>query len=130
MNRTLKALLAIAIVLSSVQICALAIDLLQPQGENAPNLLSGFTAEAELRWTAYCIGALAALALGFTLRRQQRLAGDSMVIAGVYMMLLANNGGLFASGHEQYRLVTSVLTLAFLLLLAIKGEGPASADAR
>ncbi|HEV8382074.1 MAG TPA: hypothetical protein VGQ29_10835 [Gemmatimonadales bacterium] len=51
-----------------------------------------------------------------------------MVIAGVYLMILANNGGLFARGYEVPRLVTSVLTLALLLLLAIRGV-PARSDA-
>ena len=74
----------------------------------------------------YSIGALASLVAGFLVRRRQRLAGDALVIAGVYLLLLANHGGLFAHGQEANRLVTSVLTLAFLLLLAIRGERAAS----
>ena len=128
MNRTLKVLLVIAIVLSTVQVGALAVDLLQTD-EAVPSPLSALASEAQLRWTVYSLSALASLVLGFVFRRRHRLAGDAMLIAGIYLMLLANNGGLFARGLETYRFVTSVLTLAFLLLLAIRGEGPARTNA-
>jgi len=121
MNRTLKVLLVIAVVISTVQVCALVIDLLTPQTDNG-SPLRGFAAEAELRWTVYSVSAVGVLVLGFLLRRRHSLAGDAMLIAGVYLMLLANNGGLFARGHEAYRLATSILTLAFLLLLAVRGD--------
>ncbi len=121
MNTTLRVLLVIAIVLSAVQVSALVVALVQSD-EDTTNALSGFAAEAVLRWRVYSIGALASLVAGFLVRRRQRLAGDALVIAGVYLLLLANHGGLFAHGQEANRLVTSVLTLAFLLLLAIRGE--------
>jgi hypothetical protein len=127
MNRTLQVLLVIAIVLSSVQVCALAVDLLEPQ-KTSSDPLRGFASQAERRWTVYSLSALGAVVLGFVLRRRYRLAGDAMLIAGVYLMLLANNGGLFSRGHEGYRLATSVLTLAFLLLLAVRGGVSAGAD--
>jgi len=124
-NTTLRVLLVIAIVLSAVQVSALVVALVQSD-EDTTNALSGFAAEAVLRWRVYSIGALASLVAGFLVRRRQRLAGDALVIAGVYLLLLANHGGLFAHGQEANRLVTSVLTLAFLLLLAIRGERAAS----
>ncbi len=125
MNTTLRVLLVIAIVLSAVQVSALVVALVQSD-EDTTNALSGFAAEAVLRWRVYSIGALASLVAGFLVRRRQRLAGDALVIAGVYLLLLANHGGLFAHGQEANRLVTSVLTLAFLLLLALRGERAAS----
>lgn len=125
MNTTLRVLLVIAIVLSAVQVSALVVALVQSD-EDTTNALSGFAAEAVLRWRVYSIGALASLVAGFLVRRRQRLAGDALVIAGVYLLLLANHGGLFAHGQEANRLVTSALTLAFLLLLAIRGERAAS----
>ena len=125
MNTTLRVLLVIAIVLSAVQVSALVVTLVQSD-QDTTNALSGFAAEAVLRWRVYSIGALASLVAGFVVRRRQRLAGDALVIAGVYLLLLANHGGLFAHGQEANRLVTSVLTLAFLLLLAIRGERAAS----
>ena len=125
MNTTLRVLLVIAIVLSAVQVSALVVALVQSD-EDTTNALSGFAAEAVLRWRVYSIGALASLVAGFLVRRRQRLAGDALVIAGVYLLLLANHGGLFAHGQEANRLVTSVLTLAFLLLLEIRGERAAS----
>jgi hypothetical protein len=130
MNRTLKVLLVIAIVISTVQVGALVVDLLQTD-EAATNPLSALASEAQLRWMVYSLSAVAALVMGFVFRKRHQLAGDAMVIAGVYLMLLANNGGLFARGLETYRLVSSVLTLAFLLFLAMRGQGPAgtSADA-
>jgi len=124
-NTTLRVLLVIAIVLSAVQVSALVVALVQSD-EDTTNALSGFAAEAVLRWRVYSIGALASLVAGFLVRRRQRLAGDALVIAGVYLLLLANHGGLFAHGQEANRLVTSVLTLAFLLLLALRGERAAS----
>lgn len=74
------------------------------------------------------MSAVGALLVGFLLRRRRRFAGDAMVIAGVYLLLLANNGGLFARGYELPRLTTSILTLAFLLLLAIR-DSQSNADA-
>ena len=119
MNRTLKVLLVIAVVISAVQVAALIVDLLTPPRE-AVSPLQGLAAEAELRWKVYAVSAVGSLVVGFLLRGRRRLAGDAMVIAGVYLLLLANNGGLFARGYEVPRLATSLLTLAFLLLLAIR----------
>lgn len=121
MNRTMRVLLAIAIVLSTLQVCALVVSLLAPQ-TGIPNLFTGLASQAELRWKVYFLSALVSLALGFVMRRRSSLAADAMVIAGIYLMVLANNGGLLARGYEQYRLVTSVLTLAFLLLLATRSD--------
>ena len=128
MNRPLRVLLVIAIVLSSVQVGALIVDLLQTE-EAAPNPLSTVASEAQLRWTVYSLSAIASLVLGFVFRKRHRLAGDAMVIAGIYLLLLANNGGLFSRGLETFRLVSSVLTLGFLLFVAIRAQGPAGANA-
>jgi hypothetical protein len=129
MSRTVKVLLAIAIVISTVQVAALTVELLTPAPETS-SPLQGFAAEAGLRWRVYLASAVAALVVGFLLRRRRQLAGDAMVIAGVYLMILANNGGLFARGYEVPRLVTSILTLTLLLLLAVRGVPPRSdADA-
>src|SRR5207245_6225392 len=119
MNRTLKVLLVIAIVISAVQVAALVVDLLTPPREGM-SALASFAGEAELRWKVYLVAAVAALVIGFVLRRRRPLAGDAMMIAGVYLMILANNGGLFARGHEVPRLVTSILTLVLLLLVAVQ----------
>ena len=119
MNRTLKVLLVIAIVISAVQVAALVVDLLTPPREGM-SALASFAGEAELRWKVYLVAAVAALVIGFVLRKRRPLAGDAMVIAGVYLMILANNGGLFAHGHEVPRLVTSILTLVLLLLVAVR----------
>ncbi len=123
MNRTLKVLLVIAVVISTVQVSALVVDLLTAPRETA-SPLQGFAAEAELRWKVYSLSAVGSLLIGFLLRRGKRLAGDALIIAGVYLLILANHGGLFARGHEVYRLATSILTLAFLLLLAIRAGVP------
>jgi hypothetical protein len=123
MNRTLKVLLVIAIVVSAVQVAALVVDILTPPREGM-SALSGFAAEAELRWKVYLVAAVVALVIGFVVRKRRSLAGDAMLIAGVYLMILANNGGLFARGHEVPRLITSILTLVLLLLIAIQ-DAPA-----
>ena len=119
MNRTQKVLLVIAIVISTVQVAALIVDISTPARETA-SPLQGFAAEAELRWRVYLASAVGSLLLGFLLRRRRQLGGEAMIIAGVYLMILANNGGLFARGYEVPRLATSILTLTFLLLLAIR----------
>ena len=124
MNRTMKALLVIAIVLSAVQVCALAIELLELEETS----LSAFAAKAQVRWTVYWGGGLVGVVVGFRLRRRYQLAGDALCIAGTYLMLLGNNGGLFSHGHEAYRITTSVATLAFLLVLAVRGEVSGEAD--
>ena len=127
MNRTLKVLLAIAIVISTLEVAALTVDMLASTPETA-SPLQGFAADAGLRWRVYSAGAVAALLAGFLLRRRRQLAGDALVIAGVYLLILANNGGLFARGYQAPRLVTSILTLGLLLLLAIRG-GTSRSDA-
>src|SRR5256886_14375463 len=76
-NTTLRVLLVIAIVLSAVQVSALVVALVQSD-EDTTNALSGFAAEAVLRWRVYSIGALASLVAGFLVRRRQRLAGDAL----------------------------------------------------
>jgi hypothetical protein len=119
MNRTLKVLLVIAIVVSAVQVAALVVDILTPPRENM-SALAGFAAEAVVRWKVYLVAAVAGLVIGFVLRKRRPLAGNSMVIAGVYLLILANNGGLFAQGHEVPRLVTSILTLLLLVLVAVQ----------
>ncbi len=124
MTRTLKVLLVIAIVITALQISALIVDLLRTDD----SAFGEFAGEAGMRWRVYFLSAMGFLVLGFVLRRRYRLAGDATLIAGIYLMLLANNGGLFASGNEPYRLGTSFLTLAFLLLLAMRG-GATGADA-
>jgi hypothetical protein len=119
MTRTLKVLLIIAIVISAVQVAALIVDLLTPAREMT-SPIQRFAAEAELRWKVYLASAVASLLLSLLLHRWSRVAGNATLIAGIYLMVLANNGGLFARGYEVPRLVTSILTLAFLLLVAIR----------
>ena len=108
MNRTLKVLLVIAIVVSAVQVAALVVDILTPPREN-------MSALAGIELTAF-----GQAPIGFVLRKRRPLAGNSIVIAGVYLLILANNGGLFAQGHEVPRLVTSILTLLLLVLVAVQ----------
>src|SRR5207247_7427738 len=55
-NTTLRVLLVIAIVLSAVQVSALVVALMQAD-EDTTNALSGFAAEAVVRWWGASVGA-------------------------------------------------------------------------
>jgi hypothetical protein len=54
------------------------------------------------------------------LRYRYGLAGYAVSLAGLYLMFLGNNGGFWASGYELPRTVTSFVTLALLLLVAMR----------
>jgi hypothetical protein len=119
MNRTLKVLLVIAITIAAIEICCLAVELLEPAAD--ADMTGAFAAKAEIRWLVYWFSGTGLLVGGLLTRRGgPRLAGDALCIAGVYLMLLGNNGGLLSSGDEAYRIGTSAVTFAFLLLLALK----------
>jgi len=118
MNRTLKVLLVIAIGVAAVEVCCLAVELLEPMDQH--DMTGAFEVRAELRWLIYWFSGAGLLVSGLLTRRGgPRLAGDALCITGVYLMLLGNNGGLMSSGEELYRIGTSALTFAVLLWIAL-----------
>ena len=122
MNRTLKVLLVIAIAASAVEICCLAVELLEPTRIN--DMTGAFETKAELRWLIYWLSGAGLLVSGLLTRRGgPRLAGDALCISGVYLMLLGNNGGLMSSGEELYRIGTSAITFSVLLWIALLDHG-------
>lgn len=121
MTRTFRVLVTIAIALSALEICALAVDLLEPSQQGSAGA-SSFAAKAEVRWQVYWFSGALLSAAGLVSRRRYRLAGEALAIGGVYLMILGNNGGLLSSGHVPYRFATSIFTFAFLLVLAVRAE--------
>lgn len=118
MNRTLKVLLVIAIAAAAVEVCCLAVELLEPSRNN--DITGAFSVKAEIRWLVYWFSGAGLLVSGLLTRRGgPRLAGDALCITGVYLMLLGNNGGLMSSGEEAYRIGTSAVTFAVLLWIAL-----------
>lgn len=122
MSRTLKVLIAIAITVCAVQICSLAIDLIEPAEEGAAYLTATLQSQAVVRWQVYWFSGALLSAVGLIGRRRYRLTGDSLAIGGVYLMLLGNNGGLLSTGHVSYRLATSLVTFVFLIILSMQAE--------
>ena len=116
MNRLVKVLLVIAIVIASAQIFALTVEVLTPPEDYETTELEMATA---LRWRVYWFGGLPLLALGLWLRRRHELVGHALSIAGVNGMLVGNNGGISSIGFEAPRLATAVITLLILLGIAL-----------
>lgn len=109
MSKTIKIFLIIAIVLSTIQIGALIVNLYEPtqlDKEYADNI----RAQAALCWKTYFFGGLPLALIGFSIKRKNEISGYALIISGIYLMLLGNNGGLLSKGYEIPRLVTSVIT--------------------
>lgn len=121
MTKTTRVLLVIAIVCSAVQCCSLVIDLLHT--DVTPPMASEYRADQEartaLRWMVYWFSGLGAAVVGVLIRRRYLLAGYAACVAGLYLMFLGNNAGLWSSGYEVPRTVTSFITLALLLVVAM-----------
>jgi hypothetical protein len=56
--------------------------------------------------------------IGFSIKGNSEITGYALIISGIYLMLLGNNGGLHSRGYEVPRLVTSIFTYLSLLALS------------
>ena len=54
---------------------------------------------------------------GYAAKRRFELAGAAWLVAGVYLMLLGNNGGFRAGGSVDPRLLTSRVTFLGLTVI-------------
>lgn len=117
MHRTVQVVLVIAIVCSAVTLGALAVEYFEPIARETNEYTENAIARAELRWQVYWFSGLPIAIIGFFLMRRRELAGYALLISGVYLMLLGNNGGLWAMGFIGPRAITSAVTLIGLVAL-------------
>ena len=120
MYRTFQVLLTIAIVASAVQVFALVVDYTEPRIIEITEYSENQSARSELRWKVYWFSGLALAVVGYLAKRRFELAGLAWFIAGIYLMILGNNAGFWATGFVGPRLVTSVLTFLGLTALVLK----------
>ncbi len=121
MQKVLRVLVVIGIVVSLVQICSLIVDLTTP-GTGSESWRSEFAKQALHAWRIYWPSGLAILLAGIVTRRLAALVGDSLLIGGAYLMLLGNSGGIWAGGYESWRLASSVVTLLIFILSALRTD--------
>lgn len=117
MNKTHRVLITIAIAICLVEVAAILVTIIEPVSESPP---SPFASQALPRLLVYWIGGAIALLVAIGIQKKTPLLGLSLGIGGIYLMLLGNNGGLFARGYDELRLATSILTLIILALLAVR----------
>ena len=99
MSKTILILLVIAIVCSATQIGALIVNLLEPTQINK-EYAENIRAQAALCWKIYFFGGLPLALLGFAIRGKNEITGYALIIGGIYLMMLGNNGGLLSKGYE------------------------------
>ena len=116
MVKTIKILLVVAIVCSTIQIGALVVNLFEPTKLN-DKYAENIRTQAALCWKIYFFSGLPLALIGLALKGKSEITGYALIISGIYLMLLGNNGGLLSRGYEVPRLVTSIFT--FLSLLAL-----------
>ena len=112
MQKTLRVLAVIAVVVSLVQVLDLVVEIIKP-AESSDYMVSA-AQQAKLHWIIYWPSGLVLLLVGAFTRKRAALLGSSLLIGGAYLMLLGNNGGIWAVGHHRGRLITSVVTLVLL----------------
>ena len=117
MGKTIKILLVVAIVCSAIQIGALVVNLFEPTKLN-DKYAENIRTQAALCWKIYFFSGLPLSLIGFALKGNSEITGYALIISGIYLMLLGNNGGLLSRGYEVPRLVTSIFTFFSLLALS------------
>lgn len=120
MQKTLRVLIVIAIVLCLVMFFDLITELIPTGQPPTDSYAIRYAQEALINWLVFWPAGLVLLCVGIVLRRNYSILGNSLAIGGVYLMLLGNNGGLWSRGYELWRLITSIISLAILLLIAVK----------
>lgn len=120
MLKALRVLAVIAIVASLVQVFDLIVEVIKPTVSGSDTGPSVYAESARMRWMVYWPSGLVFLLIGTVVRKRAALLGISLSIGGAYLMLLGNNGGLWAAGHEIGRLATSIATLAILSWITLR----------
>jgi hypothetical protein len=120
MQKVLRVLIVIAIVICLVQLLDLITELIPTNERDSESFALSYAKTTLINWLVFWPSGLATLIVGILTRKSFSLLGNSLAISGVYLMMLGNNGGVWAVGHELLRLVTSTISLAILILLAIK----------
>jgi hypothetical protein len=117
MNKAHRVLIIIATAICLVEVAAILVTIIEPVSQSPP---SPFASQALPRLLVYWLGGALALLVGIEIWKKLPLFGNSLGIGGVYLMLLGNNGGLFARGYDELRLAASILTLIILAFLAVR----------
>lgn len=117
MSKAIKILLVVAIVCSTIQICTLIVKISEPTKLDE-KYNENIRARAALCWKIYFFGGLPLAITGFVLKSKNEIPGFALIISGIYLMLLGNNGGLLSSGFEGPRLVTSIFTFSALMAIS------------
>ena len=120
MKRTLQVLLVNATISSVVQVCALAVKLLEPIDPKMSPYVERADATAALRWKVYWFGGVGVGIVAYAVSKRFTLTGSALGIGGVYLMLLGNNGGLWAQGYVLPRTITSGLTFCLLVAMTMR----------
>jgi hypothetical protein len=113
-------LLVIAIVLCLTLLFDLITELIPTDEPTSESYALSYAKTAQINWLVFWPSGLVTLLVGILLRKKYFLLGNSLAIGGVYLMLLGNNGDIWASGYVVWRLVTSIISLAILMLLAVR----------
>jgi hypothetical protein len=114
-----RVLIVIAIVICLVQLFDLITELLADEPDSESYALA-YAKTALINWLVFWPSGLATLMAGIFIRKRFSLLGNSLAIGGVYLMMVGNNGGIWSKGYESWRLITSIISLAILILLAVK----------
>ena len=122
MKRTLQVLLVIATISSAVQVCALAVELLEPIDPKMSPYVERAVATAALRWKVYWFSGVGVGIVAYAVSKRYTLTGYALGISGVYLMLLGNNSGLWAQGYVVPRIITSGLTFCLLLARTMREQ--------
>lgn len=126
MLKALRVLTIIAIVTALIEIFDLIATLIQPIDSGSDTYAASYAKSVKVHWLVYWPSGLVILIIGIIARRRVALLGNALAIGGVYLMLLGNNGGLWATGYEIGRLSTAVVTVVVLIWIANRMESQAT----
>jgi hypothetical protein len=121
MRKAMRVLAIITVVASLVQVFDLVVEVIRPDyAPDGSTYAQTAAASARVRWMVYWPSGLFIFFIAYFVRKKAALLGNSLLIGGVYLMLLGNNGGIWSTGQEIGRLVTSIVTLAILIWVTIR----------
>lgn len=121
MQKALRVLAIIAVVASLIQVFDLVAEVIRPEYAPDGSTYAQTAAQsARIHWMVYWPSGLLIFFIAYFVRKKAALLGNSLLIGGVYLMLLGNNGGIWSTGQDIGRLVTSIVTLAILIWITIR----------
>ena len=119
MLNSLKVLTLIAFTLAALQIADLFISLISTDSDPLNEWAKSFAVRAFNTWAVYWLAGLAFYVSALIIGSRLKLLSSSLGVAGAYMMLLGNHGGMWGAGNETLRIATSIGTFVLFLATAI-----------